>query len=89
MKHDVVQCAKFKSMSPVDRFSEAKRHELCFGCLAPSHLIRECPIRSPCSVSGCRMKHHILLHLDDMQSPPPPVGEQRPPAGQPGAGGVN
>jgi hypothetical protein len=88
MKHEVVQCTKFKSLSPVVRFSEAKKHRLCFGCLAPSHQMRECPKRSQCSVNGCRMKHHILLHLDDMQSPPPPSGEERSPAGHPGAGGV-
>ncbi|XP_049315746.1 uncharacterized protein LOC125779148 [Bactrocera dorsalis] len=61
-KHDhiVYTCPLFASLSPSDRWKEAKRAHLCINYLKPGHQVQQCK-SSTCRC--CSMKHHTLLHF--------------------------
>ncbi|XP_067045500.1 uncharacterized protein [Acropora muricata] len=63
--HEIRKCPVFlpKSVNWRRRFS--KFNALCYRCLSPSHLQRECPEKEGCTVQDCAhpSNHHSLLHL--------------------------
>ena len=61
--HKLIQCEKFHVMKPSDRIHLAKRHRLCFNCLAPNHIVRNCKRQSVCPVPNCGRKYSKFLHL--------------------------
>ena len=57
-------CPVFTQASWAERYQIAKELRLCFKCLKLGHSIRNCHLRSQCSVQGCHFpnSHHTLLH---------------------------
>ena len=45
-----------------ERWSVAKRLQLCFRCLGEEHQGKSCPRSRPCGQNGCTDLHHKLLH---------------------------
>ena len=39
-------------------------HKLCYNCFRGGHIARPCYSKSSCTVSGCKLKHHTLLHRE-------------------------
>ena len=62
--HSIFQCDVFKSKSPAARAQVAREKRLCFNCLAPSHLSRDCKRSTVCQVPGSGKRHAKLLHFD-------------------------
>lgn len=50
-------------MSLNDRVSLLRKHKLCYNCLKGNHFSSTCRKPKACSVSGCNVKHHTLLHI--------------------------
>ncbi len=65
--HRIVQCDKFKAMSPADRRRGLAKDDRCFGCFDKGHKVPKCPKSILCTL--CQRGHHTLLHL-----PPRPTG---------------
>ena len=67
----LVTCPVFEQASWAERYQIAKEQRLCFKCLKPGHSIRNCHLRSQCSVQGCHFpnSHHTLLHRHHAASP--------------------
>ena len=65
--HSVSQCEKFLAMGPSDRLDTALRHQVCFMCLTPGHVTRECTDPVKCHVRGCGQRHATVLHDIDWQ----------------------
>ncbi|XP_049308683.1 uncharacterized protein LOC125777638 [Bactrocera dorsalis] len=81
-KHDhiVYTCPLFASLSPSDRWKEAKRAHLCINCLKPGHQVQQC------KSSTCRcysMKHHTLLHFTQVHQAVTGILETTPGPSQP------
>lgn len=56
--HFANQCKKFRGLPLKDRKSKVRELNLCYNCLSPFHLVRDCTA-SPCN--RCKTKHHHLL----------------------------
>ncbi|XP_063979917.1 uncharacterized protein LOC135163941 [Diachasmimorpha longicaudata] len=63
--HSIMRCLKFKAFDPKQRYTEAKKRNLCINCLAPGHTVTQCNLRN-CSV--CQEGHNTLLHREGGQS---------------------
>lgn len=58
--HKVYQCDKFKNLQLNEKWDIVKSNNLCRQCL--SHHKRKCHLDKECGISGCKYKHHPLLH---------------------------
>ena len=47
-EHSVPHCREFLNMSPNDRLDVALKNQICFMCLTPGHITRECSNRVKC-----------------------------------------
>ena len=65
--HSVSQCEKFLAMGPSDRLDTALRHQVCFMCMTPGHVTRECTNPVKCQAQGCGQRHATVLHEIDWQ----------------------
>ncbi|XP_017461425.1 PREDICTED: uncharacterized protein LOC108354765, partial [Rhagoletis zephyria] len=70
--HKLADCQRFIKMTVPDRWTEAKRHHLCFSCLHAGHSTRDCRRRKTCTLDGCKRVHHKLLHDSTQKSAPVP-----------------
>ena len=63
--HETRKCPVFLAKSVNWRRRFSKFNALCYRCLSPSHLQRECPEKEGCTVEDCAhpSNHHSLLHL--------------------------
>ncbi|XP_043661589.1 uncharacterized protein LOC122625564 [Drosophila teissieri] len=61
-QHGILNCREFIGASPQERWSNVKRHRLCFVCLRSGHTARSCYTQGECQINGCRREHHRLLH---------------------------
>ena len=61
-QHGIWVCPEFIHRSVQDRWSTAKRLQLCYRCLAQGHPGKSCPRSRICGQNGCRDMHHKLLH---------------------------
>ena len=52
-EHSVPQCRRFIEMNAGDRLDVALKRQICFMCLTPGHITRECS--NPGKVPGKRM----------------------------------
>lgn len=59
--HPLRFCMKFKRMSVPERLKFVSKNQLCFNCLAQSHLRINCTSKSKCNT--CDKNHHTLLHV--------------------------
>ena len=67
--HTLEDCAKFKDMTMSSRVELVRNKGLCFNCLIPRHMSRDCRRWSRCTL--CSRKHATLLHpptTDDSNS---------------------
>ena len=56
-------CEKFKTMKVNERRERIQNFRLCFNCLRPVHMSKDCDSRT-CSVPSCGRRHNRLLHND-------------------------
>ncbi|XP_065185806.1 uncharacterized protein LOC135816538 [Sycon ciliatum] len=61
-EHGIWRCKAFLEMDNVQRWTEARRANLCYRCLAFGHRGGECKRGWTCGVNGCQDNHHRLLH---------------------------
>lgn len=59
--HTLAACPTFRSYSIYQRKEAVKKNRHCYCCLQPGHFVRECSA-SGCSISGCKRRHHVMLH---------------------------
>ena len=52
-EHSVSQCRKFIDMNPNERLDTALRKQICFMCLIPGHITRECTNPVKCQAKEC------------------------------------
>ena len=60
-QHPIWTCEKFKSMKVNGRREHVQKLRLCFNCLKPGHMSKDCTSRT-CSVPSCGRRHNRLLH---------------------------
>ena len=60
-QHSIWTCEKFKSMKVNERREHVQKLRLCFNCLKPGHMSKDCRSRT-CSVPSCGRRHDRLLH---------------------------
>ncbi|XP_063989696.1 uncharacterized protein LOC135168980 [Diachasmimorpha longicaudata] len=60
--HTIMKCPKFKTLTPLDRYKEAKKLSLCINCLTPGHGVNTCNSRS---CLHCKKPHNSLLHRSE------------------------
>ena len=67
-EHSVSQCRNFLEMNPNERLDTALRKQICFMCLIPGHITRECTNPVKCQVKKCGQRHATMLHEADWES---------------------
>ena len=60
-KHTLAECRKLKDSPFKERLDFLKSKGLCFGCLSPGHLSKDCKKRAKCQT--CSQRHPDLLHI--------------------------
>ena len=60
--HSIQHCDYFKYLQVSDRWSVAKKLNLCYRCLEKSHYGLNCPQSKMCGINHCRLTHSTLLH---------------------------
>ena len=60
--HDVTACPTFLSKTVDEKALFVASSGACFFCLKQGHAVRSCHSAKQCSIEGCKMKHHQLLH---------------------------
>ncbi|XP_061714619.1 uncharacterized protein LOC133523124 [Cydia pomonella] len=61
--HDLSVCDKFIKLSINDRWQFIKKNKMCHRCLKKGfHKNKTSCLKKVCSVEGCEMRHHNLLH---------------------------
>ena len=58
--HRIELCGKFSHMTLDDRAQHCKEKGICFKCLLPGHIAKECPSGKRCGV--CHGHHNTVLH---------------------------
>ena len=66
-EHSVPQCRTFLNMSPNDRLDVALKNQICFMCLTPGHITRECSNPVKCQARKCGQWHATMLHDADWE----------------------
>jgi hypothetical protein len=67
-EHTLEDCIKFKDMSMSSRVEFVRNKGLCFNCLIPRHISRDCRRWSRCTL--CSKKHCTLLHPPNNETSP-------------------
>ena len=62
-QHPIWTCEKFKSMKVNERQEHVQKFRLCFNCLKPGHMSKDCRSRT-CSVPSCGRRHNRILHSE-------------------------
>ena len=66
-EHSVPQCRRFLSMNANDRLDVALKCQICFMCLTPGHITRECSNPVKCQEKRCGQRHATTLHDADWE----------------------
>ena len=66
-EHGVSQCRRFIDMDPNERLDTALRKQICFMCLIPGHITRECTNPVKCQAKECGQRHATMLHEADWE----------------------
>ena len=61
-EHILWDCLGFKSKPVSERVAFMRHNHLCDNCCKKGHIGRFCRKDGMCTVTGCRWKHHSLLH---------------------------
>ncbi|XP_036346930.1 uncharacterized protein LOC118756269, partial [Rhagoletis pomonella] len=64
--HKLPRCEAFKALPLKRKWEIVKEHSLCRQCL-DSHR-RKCYVNKECGITGCKYKHHQLLHRSASQT---------------------
>ena len=67
--HFIGECPDVLRARPEKRRALMNRAGVCFVCLELGHSAWECVRKMWCEVSGCRRRHHTVLHLDRTYQP--------------------
>ena len=62
-QHPIWTCEKFESMKVNERREHVQNLRLCFNCLKPGQMSKDCRNRT-CSVPSCRRRHNRFLHSE-------------------------
>lgn len=73
--HGLHKCYKFIEKPVEDRVKHIKSEKLCFGCLKPGHLSKNCTKRMACDT--CSKRHPTCLHADRSKKEQEPHQEQQ------------
>lgn len=76
--HSIESCFKFRDMSVEKRAENVKFKKLCLRCLGTGHLSSARESKKSCNQSGCKAKHHTLMHGASFLFPKTP-GSSAPP----------
>ena len=70
-RHYLVDCEKFKQLSPREKRQAVFDAKRCFNCLSPEHFVRDCVFRSKCRTCGplSENKHATALHESYVSDP--------------------
>ena len=60
--HLLYQCKIFRAMSVINRRNLVQEGKLCFNCMRPGHMARDCKMERVCGIDGCDRKHSRFLH---------------------------
>ena len=60
--HGLQKCQKLIAMSQEERFHFIKKLSVCFGCLKPGHMSKQCRFRLKCKI--CNKNHPTILHRE-------------------------
>ena len=60
--HEALQCTTMVPLTVEVRVGKLRQMKLCFSCLEPGHMIRDCMAGLRCTVPGCNDKHAALVH---------------------------
>ena len=60
--HLLMNCKRFDNMKLSERIDFTRKERLCDNCFKVGHIAKRCFKRSACTIMGCAMKHHTLLH---------------------------
>ena len=66
-EHSVPQCRRFLEMNANDRLDVALKCQICFMCLTPGHITRECSNPVKCQERRCGQRHATILHDADWE----------------------
>ena len=66
-EHSVPQCRRFLDMNANDRLDVALKCQICFMCLTPGHITRECSNPVKCQEKRCGQRHATILHDADWE----------------------
>ena len=66
-EHGVSQCRRFIDMDPNERLDTTLRKQICFMCLIPGHITRECTNPVKCQAKECGQRHATMLHEADWE----------------------
>lgn len=76
------QCEVFKKANVKYRNSCVSTLKLCYRCLKSHSFANPCRNPVPCTVDGCKKRHHPLLHYAS-KTPPPEASKQPAPVSRP------
>lgn len=62
--HQLKVCPKFKELTPLQRYHEVKKQNLCLVCFNKRHQTKDCKA-SRCSI--CSKPHHLMLHRESSE----------------------
>ena len=54
------KCSKFQVLGANERMDEVTKLRLCYNCLQPGHMTRDCNSKSKCR--ECQRPHQMMLH---------------------------
>ncbi|KAG5866637.1 hypothetical protein JTB14_021816 [Gonioctena quinquepunctata] len=61
-QHQLTSCATFENMAVNDIWNAVTQNKLCISSSNPNHRVNDCSNEKKCTVDGCVLKHHNLLH---------------------------
>lgn len=71
--HPIWFCARFKELSPAQRWDKTIKSRRCFNCMSWGHSYQKCPSSKRCH--ECGEPHHTLLHREDNATEKKPVAD--------------
>ena len=60
--HPLVDCGQFSKVKYPDKIAYIKKNGLCFGCLKPNHMKKDCKRKAVCSI--CNGLHPTPIHVN-------------------------
>ncbi len=69
--HKVLECEKFRTMNPSQRWEVIREKKVCANCFYRGHLSKDCNNKKSCKT--CQKKHHTLLHQTNSSMPTNPT----------------